>query len=407
MDSEKQYAVVIKKIKNGVYKPIEIVNGILEDTSFICVNGKKYHSFGSYERKLVTFILEESKLKMLYQIEDENILKEKFLNDIKNYYVLNKNNEIYFLYKGNELELINSDEIANHFIQTFINNDSNLFTPKNLYNDLKNNVFMQDDAIKKIVVAVSTHLFDSHEKSKGNIIIDGMKGSGKEEIIKILKNNLPMDVFVEDLSNENFSFDLLFLSLANDNKNHENAMLILDNADKLLLSSDRDVAQDSLNVIKDLMNGIDYKISASQGLINYPTNNLFIIIMGDFSKRGLCGINQYASGVPDKLSELSCYNIKLNPVSREMLKLKLCHPETGILTHYIDLIKSFCFDFNIDDDFIEEIINISLTTGEDLDKVVKYALENAMFELFTSEEYHSSLNIGTRTLKNNHDYELK
>ncbi|MDD5864999.1 MAG: hypothetical protein PUD07_00690 [bacterium] len=407
MDSEKQYAVVIKKIKNGVYKPIEIVNGILEDTSFICVNGKKYHSFGSYERKLVTFILEESKLKMLYQIEDENILKEKFLNDIKNYYILNKNNEIYFLYKGNELELINSDEIANHFIQTFINNDSNLFTPKNLYNELKNNVFMQDDAIKKIVVAVSTHLFDSHEKSKGNIIIDGMKGSGKEEIIKVLKNNLPMDVFVEDLSNENFSFDLLFLSLANDNENHENAMLILDNADKLLLSSDRDVAQDSLNVIKDLMNGIDYKISASQGLINYPTNNLFIVIMGDFSKRGLCGINQYASGVPDKLSELSCYNIKLNPVSREMLKLKLCHPETGILTHYIDLIKSFCFDFNIDDDFIEEIINISLTTGEDLDKVVKYALENAMFELFTSEEYHSSLNIGTRTLKNNHDYELK
>ena len=407
MDSEKQFAVVIKKIKNGIYVPIEIVKGDLVDSSFICENGKKYHSFGSNDRKLVTFILEESQLKKLYDFEDEKILKEKFLNDVKNYYAICKNNEIYFLYNGNELELISAEDFPTHFIQTFINCEDNLFKPKDLYDSLSNNVFMQDEAIKKIVVAVSTHLIDDHEKSKGNIIIDGMKGVGKEEIIKVLKNNLPMDVFVEDLSNENFSFDLLFLSLANDNENHENAMLILDNADKLLLSSDRDVAQDSLNVIRDLMNGIDYKISASQGLINYPTNNLFIVIMGDFSKRGLCGIDNYASGVPDKLSELSCYNIKLNPVSREMLKLKLCHPETGILTHYIDLIKSFCFDFNIDDDFIEEIINISLTTGEDLDKVVKYALENAMFELFTSEEYHSSLNIGARTLKNNHDYELK
>ena len=41
MDSEKQYAVVIKKVKNGVYIPIEIVKGNLEDTYFICVNGKK------------------------------------------------------------------------------------------------------------------------------------------------------------------------------------------------------------------------------------------------------------------------------------------------------------------------------------------------------------------------------
>lgn len=407
MDSEKQFAVVIKKIKNGVYVPIEIVKGDLVDSSFICENGKKYHSFGSNDRKLVTFILDESQLKKLYDLEDEKILKEKFLNDVKNYYAICKNNEIYFLYNGNELELISTEDFPTHFIQTFINCEDNLFKPKDLYDSLSNNVFMQDEAIKKIVVAVSTHLIDDHEKSKGNIIIDGMKGVGKEEIIKVLQKDLPMDVFVEDLSNENFSFDLLFLSLANDNENHENAMLILDNADKLLLSSDRDVAQDSLNVIRDLMNGIDYKISSSQGLINYPTNNLFIVIMGDFSLRGLCGIDQYASGVPDKLLSLSSYNIKLNPVNREMLKLKLCHPETGILTHYKDFINTFDVDFTIDDDLIEKIINISLSTGEDLDKIVKNVLENAIFELLTSEEYHSSLNIGTRTLKNNHDYELK
>ena len=407
MDSEKQFAVVIKKIKNGIYVPIEIVKGDLVDSSFICENGKKYHSFGSNDRKLVTFILEESQLKKLYDFEDEKILKEKFLNDVKNYYAICKNNEIYFLYNGNELELISAEDFPTHFIQTFINCEDNLFKPKDLYDSLSNNVFMQDEAIKKIVVAVSTHLIDDHEKSKGNIIIDGMKGVGKEEIIKVLQKDLPMDVFVEDLSNENFSFDLLFLSLANDNENHENAMLILDNADKLLLSSDRDVAQDSLNVIRDLMNGIDYKISSSQGLINYPTNNLFIVIMGDFSLRGLCGIDQYASGVPDKLLSLSSYNIKLNPVNREMLKLKLCHPETGILTHYKDFINTFDVNFTIDDDLIEKIINISLTTGEDLDKIVKNVLENAIFELLTSEEYHSSLNIGTRTLKNNHDYELK
>ncbi|MGN1379098.1 MAG: hypothetical protein ACI4XR_01705 [Bacilli bacterium] len=408
MNSEKQYAVVIKKIKNGVYKPIEVIKGNLVDTSFICENGKKYHSFGSNDRKLVTFILEESKLKTLYyDIVNEKNLKDKLLNDIKNYYVICKNDEIYFLYKGYELELISAKDFPTHFIQTFINNEDNLFRPKDLYDNLSNNVFMQDEAIKKIVVAVSTHLLDNYEKSKGNIIIDGMKGSGKEEIKSVLQNNMPMDVFVEDLSNENFSFDLLFFSLANDNVNHENAMLILDNADKLLLSSDKNVAKNSLDVIRDLMNGVDYKISTNQGLINYPTNNLFIIIIGDFSKRGLCGVDNYASGIPDKLSELSSYNIKLNPVSRQMLKLKLCHPETGILTHYMDFINTFDVDFTIDDDLVEEIVNISLSTGEDLNKIVKNVLENAIFELLTSEEYHSSLNIGTRTLKNNHDYELK
>ena len=399
MDSEKQYAVVIKKVKNGVYIPIEIVKGNLNETYFKCENGKIFHSFDSNDKKLVTFILDESKLKMLYDLEDEKILKEKFLNDVKNYYVICKDEEVYFLYKGNELELINYDEIANHFMQTFINNESNIFTPKNFYNDLKNNVFMQDDAIKKIVVAVSTHLIDDHEKSKGNIIIDGMKGVGKEEIIKVLQKDLPMDVFVEDLSNENFSFDLLFLSLANDNENHENAMLILDNADKLLLSSDRDVAQDSLNVIKDLMNGIDYKISSSQGLINYPTNNLFIVIMGDFSKRGLCGIDQYASGVPDKLLSLSSYNIKLNPVSREMLKLKLCHPQNGVLAHYTEFINSFGTQFTIDEELIDEIVNISLATGEDLDKILKNALENKIFELLIGENDYSSIKIDKRILK--------
>lgn len=399
MDSEKQYAVVIKKVKNGVYIPIEIVKGNLNETYFKSENGKIFHSFDSNDKKLVTFILDESKLKMLYDLEDEKILKEKFLNDVKNYYVICKDEEVYFLYKGNELELINYDEIANHFMQTFINNESNLFTPKNFYNDLKNNVFMQDDAIKKIVVAVSTHLIDDHEKSKGNIIIDGMKGVGKEEIIKVLQKDLPMDVFVEDLSNENFSFDLLFLSLANDNENHENAMLILDNADKLLLSSDRDVAQDSLNVIKDLMNGIDYKISSSQGLINYPTNNLFIVIMGDFSKRGLCGIDNYASGVPDKLLSLSSYNIKLNPINREMLKLKLCHPQNGVLAHYTEFINSFGAQFTIDEELIDEIVNISLATGEDLDKILKNALENKIFELLIGENDYSSIKIDKRTLK--------
>lgn len=399
MDSEKQYAVVIKKVKNGVYIPIEIVKGNLNETYFKSENGKIFHSFDSNDKKLVTFILDESKLKMLYDLEDEKILKEKFLNDVKNYYVICKDEEVYFLYKGNELELINYDEIANHFMQTFINNESNLFTPKNFYNDLKNNVFMQDDAIKKIVVAVSTHLIDDHEKSKGNIIIDGMKGVGKEEIIKVLQKDLPMDVFVEDLSNENFSFDLLFLSLANDNENHENAMLILDNADKLLLSSDRDVAQDSLNVIKDLMNGIDYKISSSQGLINYPTNNLFIVIMGDFSKRGLCGIDNYASGVPDKLLSLSSYNIKLNPINREMLKLKLCHPQNGVLAHYTEFINSFGAQFTIDEELIDEIVNISLTTGEDLDKILKNALENKIFELLIGENDYSSIKIDKRILK--------
>lgn len=230
-------------------------------------------------------MLNEEALNLLYGDEDINILKEKYFNDLKKYLILKNNETLQVLYSAeNKSEIVTMEEFVNHFMANIGNNEEIDFDSKSLYDLLKKNVFEQDEAIKKILVALSFHYADVDNMQKVNIIIDGDKGTGKTTIVNCLKEKMPVSVIVEDLGDENFSFDYLFLSLYNDKNISECPILVLDNAEKLLLNKDLEVADQSINIVKNLMLGKDYMLQISSGVESYPTKDFVIILMGDFKK---------------------------------------------------------------------------------------------------------------------------
>lgn len=408
-EKEKSIAVVLSKSNDeSLYIPKKAVIGYLNDTEFIDEDNNVYYPFG-FEKEgydIVTFITNYEILKDAYDIDDKEEFLQKFIDDVKNYVIIYKDEELNFIYKD-DLTVLGIDDFQDHFINKFVIKSPD-FSPTNLYNSLHERVYCQNEAIKRIVVALSLHYMDNEEKQKSNIIIDGASGTGKSEIIKVLSENMPTNVLVEDLSNENFSFDYLFLSLANEKNISPSSILVLDNADKLLLSTDTMLAKSTANTIRDLMLGADYKVQTNQGFIDYPTKDMVIIVVGDFSKRLMPGINNYAEGVPEKIASLTNYNIKMNPLSKDMVKMKLLHPENGIIAHYNNFFEEFGVDLYADERIVNDIVNEVMKCGmHELDKIVEHALEEIIFNVLMNKEDYSKAYVLRRTLKNNKKFILE
>lgn len=352
----------------------------------------------------IFFPIEMSSLKTLYK---ENY-EDSYLNDIKKYTIIYNKDNIELLYSNEgQNEIIPLENFPEFFVKHY-QNEGETFNIKDLYNELKNNIFMQDEAIKKIIVALALHYMDSEEKEKVNIIIDGDKGTGKTSIVNIIKESMPCSVIVQDIGDENFSFDYLFLSLHNNKKISECPILVLDNADKLLLNNDLQIADNSIDIIKKLMLGVDFLLQTSSGAISYPTRDFVIIVVGDFKKRLRCGINNYVEGVPDKISRLTNYNVKMNPMSKEMVYLKLLNQYNGTLNHYIKYFNEAGISVNISDKFINKIVcEVMKSNMHELDKIVEKCFEDVLFDLYTSDSKFQELTIDHKILNNSKKYILK
>ena len=410
MENNLQIGVVLKKREN-IYTPEKTIYGYFkeEEKKFVDEDNTQYDIISSKKDNAVAFVFDVEVLLKLYNTDKEN-LPIIFFKDISNYLIVENEDDIKYIFKGEAPEILEPNEFANHFVSLVNGKNAeyfNLDTSKELCMGLYNKVFMQPEAIKKLVVGISTHYLDTEGIKKSNIIIDGKKGSIQNDIVSVLKDTLPAKVYYEDLSNENFSFDALFMSLANTGS-ELNSTLILDNAESLLFNPNSYVSSSSENTLRDLMMGIDYKIITERGIINYPTKDMLIIIMGDFSRKPKCGYSSYFEGVPEKLSSLTNYNIKLRPMNRDMILLKLCHPENGLIPYYINFFAEHGISLEVSNSFIEEICKIALENEHiNLDKLVSTVFEEAIFEILTSDEQFTNLSVNKRVLKNNRNYILR
>ena len=410
MEKDLQIGVILER-KENIYYPKETVVGFFDEEKLKFISSdKEYSIITSKDEKIVSFIFDINQLMKLYNLSFEEFSK-KYFEDIKNYLIIENEDDIKYFYKGENPIVLEPNEFANHFINVFINKAQDEYfdinTSKELCANLYNKVFMQPEAIKKLVVGISTHYMDTEGIKKSNIIIDGKKGSFQNEIVSVLKDTLPCEVHYEDLSNENFDFDALFFKLSNSNS-ELNSTLILDNAESLLFNPNSYISSSSENTLRDLMMGIDYKIMTDSGIVNYPTKDLLIIIMGDFSKKVKSGYNSYFDGVPEKLSNLTNYNIKLKPMDKDMILLKLCHPENGLIPYYMNFFADYGINLTVSNTFIEEICNKVLNEkNANLDKIVSTAFEEAIFELLTSDDKFTNLHVNKRVLTNNKNYKLR
>lgn len=389
-----------------IYYPDEIV--IIDENTLEDKYGNIYCSIMEEDGIPVGFITSLDSLKDLYNEEDIEVIKELYIDSLNSYNVIKDDNGFKIMYNGDPVEVLSIEEYASHFVEHVLGNGSCSFDVKKLYDALKENVFEQDEAIKKIVVALSLHYNDPTEKHKSNIIIDGSKGTGKTTIINTLKEVLPVNVLVEDMGDPNFSFDALFCSLHNRDDICSCPILVLDNADKVLLNNDVKYADESISTIKKIMLGVDYKLQTANGTINCPTDDFVIILMGDFKERNRCGICNTIGGVPKELSVLTNYNIKLNPMNKKLVLKKLLNDKNGVFMHYTNYLNQMGVSLNKSDALIDKIVNETLKTNmHELDKIVEKCFEDVLFELYTTDNTYSEVSINSNTLKDSKKYTIK
>lgn len=416
MENDKYIAILLSKqiINNQViYAPRRVINGDYRDNLFITKEGKEYSTLiaeNNNDKEIVSFIIENEILKQVYQENNIKNIKRKYLDDVKKYIIINDKGDINFLYLGDRGKIIISpNDFSEHFVK-HLNNPEDIeeFSPDVLYNNLKLKIYGQDEAIKKVFLGLSLQYIDSPISHKSNLIIDGDKGTGKSEIVNVLKDTMPNNVFVENLGDINFSFDSLFLSLYNLGEMKQKPILVLDNADKLLLSKNLSESKEAIRIIKHLMLGIDYKLKTNFGIINYSTKDFTIIILGDFSKRRLSGINNYVEGVPTELSKLTNYNIHMNPITSDIVYQKLMDGENGIFANYKKFIEGFNINLLIETKIVDKIIDeVMASNMHELNKIVEKCFEELIFELMTTDKQYYTAGISTKTVDNNKVYYLK
>lgn len=409
---EEKFLAVLLDIKDAqdgkVYIPNGIVVGKKIDNRFIDKDNKEYHLIGEKDydgTDLISFTISVSALEKIYDTDNLETIINNYIETVRKYFIVYNEEGYNFIY-NNEV-VVSFSDFQSHFINE-LNNIEGELDYKVLYKQLSSRVFMQDEAIKKVFLALSLHYIDEDETEKAKVIIDGKRGTGKTEIINVLKECMPVSVLVEDLGDTNFSFDALFLSLLNTKNISKCPILVLDNADKIILSNDLYESNRAIKIIKHLMLDIDYKLKTETGTINYPTKDFSIIIMGDFSKRIGSVINDYKEGVPIELSKLTNYNIKMNPVTKELVYKKLFDKEYGSLAHYARYLDNFGIKLGVDNRIIDKIVEqVMRTNMHELDKIVEKCFEELIFEVLTSDNKYTEATITVKTLKNNKKYLLK
>lgn len=247
----------------------------------------------SLDKKDKIGIVEQLDTLTTFQI---NSLIKVFTDEQKKFFDLSKQ-------KKNEQDIINlkkeSEDIWN-YIKENIDIFVSLKSPKRFYELMSEYIIGQDDALKKIAnslyhhkVAVSQKM---HDINFGPIIISGPTGSGKSFIVQTASKILNLDFLHVDCSTMvpegivgqgvQDIFKLLLNNCNYDMKRAKNAIIFLDEFDKLLLK------ENSLNIIAQLLRAIEgsqvnltkshsdhHKLNDIQ-YIN--TNNMFFVLGGSF-----------------------------------------------------------------------------------------------------------------------------
>lgn len=173
------------------------------------------------------------------------------------------------------------------------------FTPYELYEYLSNYIVEQEDALKKISVAVYKHFFMQSDTLKSNLLILGPTGSGKTEIAKRISAFCNTPTIIEDMSiytpsgyrgnNLDEIIQNLFEAAQFEKEKTERGIVFLDEFDKVV----EDRGENNFNILmqKSLLKLLEGKnvIVCKRGdgmsseKIYIDTSNILFICMGAFT----------------------------------------------------------------------------------------------------------------------------
>lgn len=447
-----------------MFYPVDVVTGHInkENKTFVSDNGEEYQyiltskdNYGFALRNKIGIINQEYKEKKL------NKILERHLNGLQHfgfYFTVSNNDQ-------NQIELVCQDVEEN----TYIINDRDLesykkhmkkeqtkpvnknVNTKELINEVKKKVIGQDNAIEDIV---SIMWQNSKSKRKQNMLLVGPTGVGKTEITRIIAKKLDIPLVTANaasLTQSGYKGDSiedvlreLLIECNNDVKKAENAIIVIDEIDKLVgsLNSGNDVATTGVqDELLKLVEDGTYTINMSTDFlqtnnIKINTKNITFIGLGAFSeilkqKQEKKEVKKIGFGQEPSIKKTESKNIttddlvkyglkselvgrftniiELNPLTKENLIQIMKNPNEDLIKDKINLLNSLGIKVDIKDSVYEKLANIAIkknTGARGLIGSVDNLFVKAMSEVSQNDGIYETLTIDENTIDNPKNYTL-
>lgn len=297
-----------------VLKPVKIVNGYMVEQydMFIDKDNNSYsHYINEIPGNVYGLRIGVTELLRKYRTDDYNIAKKRWLRDLKKYeYVIgfcidddkkkirlvgiNLFNDKNIFFPDIDLEkfsiieygdaIKNEDNMQNKVLNTTLLNVSEIAS------DIKKTIVGQDEAIDKLLTTLWTN---SQTEHKDNIIMIGATGNGKTAILNAVAKKLNRQMYITTIVGTTESgyvgksvtdiIKELIIACNNDFEKATNAIVVLDEFDKLSKSKGGQVATESVqNELLTLIETGEFLVTIDDEEILFPTKDITFIGLGNF-----------------------------------------------------------------------------------------------------------------------------
>ena len=302
-----------------------------------------------------------------------------------------------------------------------------LLFPQDIFKQLSDIVISQDDAKRKIAIAIAQHQRRLQDPSikKANILLAGPTGTGKTELARAVAQIMQLPFIIADATNLTARgyagadvesiIERLLVECKFDVSKAEKGIIFLDEIDKIARCHNPDSGANTTSVQQELLKILEgsvltIKRKSSLGYEEYRVNtaNILFICSGAFDginveeknvtpigigvtentnlkkvfKLNTDSLTKYGF-IPEFIGRLSVIAETKELTKQDLLKI-LVEPKNSIISQYKKLFNIDNINIDFSQKFLESIVDESLkekTGARGLKSILEKKLENIYFQI--------------------------
>lgn len=319
---------------------------------------------------------------------------------------------------------------------------------------IKENIINQDEAVKKLVVAIYRHFWLKDTGMKSNILMYGPSGCGKTALIKEISKVFDIPVWIEDMtqftapgykgkSAEDILMNL-YKNAGEDLEKAERSILFLDEIDKKAGKNGEegitksDVLTSLLKIIEGGIFNLEEENPFGGISIQFDTSKLLVIAGGAFTdlykgkveeKKNGIGFganvdtidNKPAFGSKLEIDDFEKFGIplefigrfktiiRMNTLTEENLKQILKESNLSALKNYVKIFENKGIKLDIPEELYNKIVKIAYKHGtgaRSLNIVVDNLFEEILYDIFDGKNTNE-IEISENIIEDRKAYTLK